>query len=130
MDPHRRALLGAMAALASGKISAQQAKQMNSKNIPSTGESLPVIGLGTWQTFDVERGKFPRLQEVLKIFTDRGARIVDSSPMYGASEEVAGRLIADLGIRDKLFVATKVWTSGRAEGVAQMEDSFRKLRVS
>src|SRR4051812_41687756 len=99
MNPHRRMLLGAMAALACGKSSAQQAKQMNSKNIPSTGESLPVIGLGTWQTFDVERGSFPALQEVLRIFSERGARIVDSSPMYGASEAVAGQLIETLGIR-------------------------------
>ncbi len=103
-----------------------------SRKIPSTGEALPVIGVGTWQTFDVGTGRAGRatLAEVLKVFAAAGARVVDSSPMYGSSEAVAGDLVADLGLRDKLFVATKVWTSGRAEGLRQMEDSFRKLRVA
>ncbi|HUQ74913.1 MAG TPA: aldo/keto reductase [Burkholderiales bacterium] len=90
--------------------------------------SLPKIGLGTWQTFDVgnDRGAREPLREVLKVFQQG---VVDSSPMYGSSESVAGDLIAELGIRDQLFVATKVWTSGREEGIQQMETSFKRLRV-
>jgi diketogulonate reductase-like aldo/keto reductase len=116
-----------MAALASGSLFSQE-RRMLSRPIPSSGEPLPVIGVGTWQTFDVgsDPAERTRLREVLKLL-DRN--VVDSSPMYGSSESVAGDLIAELGMRDKLFVATKVWTSGRSEGVRQMEESFRRLRV-
>jgi len=89
---------------------------------------LPRIGLGTWQTFDVGNDAAARapLREVLKLLN---GNVVDSSPMYGSSETVAGDLIAELGMRERLFVATKVWTSGRAEGIRQMETSFKRLRV-
>ena len=99
--------------------------------IPSTGERLPVIGLGTWQTFDVGTGAAARapLEDVLSAFVELGGKLIDSSPMYGASETVAGDIAAKLALRAKLFVATKVWTSGRAKGIAQMEDSMRKLRA-
>ena len=99
-----------------------------SKKIPSTGEALPVIGVGTWQTFDVGADPAARapLREVLQLL-DRN--VVDSSPMYGNSESIAGDLIAEFGLRDKLFIATKVWTSGRDAGIRQMETSFRRLRV-
>ena len=82
------------------------------KPIPSTGEPLPLIGVGTWQTFDVGGDSSARtpLREVLKLLS---RNVVDSSPMYGTSESVAGELIAELGMREQLFVATKVWTSGR-----------------
>lgn len=101
------------------------------KPIPSTGEALPLIGVGTWQTFDVGSNPSSRgpLREVLKLMTGAGRGVVDSSPMYGSSETVAGDLIAELGLRDKLFVATKVWTSGRDAGIRQMETSFKRLRV-
>ena len=99
-----------------------------SKKIPSTGEALPVIGVGTWQTFDVGADPAARapLREVLKLLN---RNMVDSSPMYGSSESVAGDLIVELGLRDKLFIATKVWTSGREAGMRQMETSFKRLRV-
>ncbi len=102
-----------------------------SRRIPSSGESLPVIGLGTWQTFDVGAGRSERapLEEVLKIFAAEGGKLIDSSPMYGQAEEVAGDLIASLGLRPRLFIATKVWTSGRKAGIAQMEESMKKLRA-
>ena len=98
------------------------------RTIASTGEHLPAIGLGTWQVFDVGNDAAARgpLREVLKLLD---GNVVDSSPMYGSSESVAGELIAELGLRPKLFVATKVWTRGRAEGIRQMETSFRRLRV-
>ncbi len=99
--------------------------------IPASGEKLPVIGLGTWQTFDVGANPAARapLERVLETFVQMGGKMIDSSPMYGSSEEVAGDLAAKLALRPKLFVATKVWTSGRQAGIRQMEDSMRKLRV-
>jgi diketogulonate reductase-like aldo/keto reductase len=104
------------------------AQDFLSKEIPSTRERLPVIGVGTWQSFDVGSDASARapLREVLKLLN---RCVVDSSPMYGSSETVAGDLIAELGLRDKLFMATKVWTSGREEGMRQMETSFKRLRV-
>ncbi len=101
------------------------------RKIPSTGEELPAIGLGTWQVFDVGGDAAARapLREVIAKFQKAGGKMIDSSPMYGRAESVAGDLVAELGLRQKLFVATKVWTSGREDGVAQMEASFRRLRV-
>ena len=130
MNPRRRALLGAMAGLAT-RAAFSQEKRMQSKPIPSTGEPLPVIGVGTWQTFDVggDRAARAPLREVLRALAAGGGSVIDSSPMYGSSEGVAGDLVHELGLRDRLFVATKVWTSGRAEGIRQMEESFRRLRV-
>lgn len=98
------------------------------KPIPSTGEALPVIGVGTWQTFDVGNDPAARapLREVLKLLN---GNLIDSSPMYGSSEAVAGDLMAELGPRQKLFIATKVWTHGREAGIQQMETSFQRLRV-
>jgi diketogulonate reductase-like aldo/keto reductase len=115
MDLRRRALLAAGLAFA---ISPSHSRD----------PVLPRIGLGTWQTFDVGNDAAARaqLREVLKLLD---GNVVDSSPMYGSSESVAGDLIAELGLRKRLFVATKVWTSGRDEGIRQMETSFRRLRV-
>ena len=93
---------------------------------PSTANRLYRIGLGTWQVFDVADPK--PMADVLKTFVELGGTVIDSSPMYGRSEQVVGDLATSLGVRDKLFVATKVWTNGRAAGIAQMEDSERKLR--
>jgi diketogulonate reductase-like aldo/keto reductase len=95
-----------------------------------TREKLPRIGLGTWQTFDVGSSDAARkpLRDVLTEFVKLGGRVVDSSPMYGRSETVLGDLAVETGVRDKLFVATKVWTSGKTAGIRQMEDSERKLR--
>lgn len=99
--------------------------------VPSSGERLPVIGMGTWQTFDVGPAPAERapLEAVLAAFAAGGGRVVDSSPMYGRSEDVAGELMEKQGLRSKLFVATKVWTTGREQGIAQMRDSMRKLRA-
>lgn len=100
---------------------------MLTKPIPSSREPLPVIGLGTWQTFDVSSPS-KALEDVLSAFVQLGGRLVDSSPMYGRSENVVGDLAKKLGLHDELFMATKVWTSGRADGIAQMTDSEKKLR--
>ena len=103
---------------------------MLKRTIPSTGESLPAIGLGTWQTFDVgdDAAQRNRLADVLKTFVDLGGSVVDSSPMYGRAERVVGDLAAGLSLHGRLFLATKVWTSGRAAGIAQMESSIEKMR--
>ena len=99
--------------------------------IPRTGELLPVIGLGTWQTFDVGQAQSARepLKAVLRDFVRLQGKVIDSSPMYGNSESVVGDLAAELGARQQLFLATKVWTSGRDAGIRQMEESFRRLRT-
>src|SRR5438105_60045 len=129
MDPRRRALLASIiAAAALARNSTAAGAGIRVKNIPSSGEELPAIGVGTWQTFDV-RGDLGPQREVLKAFVEAGGRVVDSSPMYGAAESVVGEISAELGLRDKLFMATKVYTSGREQGIRQMENSFRRMRV-
>jgi aryl-alcohol dehydrogenase-like predicted oxidoreductase len=131
--PSRRDLL--RFALAAGALAftggVGMAASLLKRNIPRTGDLLPVIGLGTWQTFDVPDQKSARapLREVLREFTRLGGSVIDSSPMYGKSESVVGDLAAELGIRNHLFLATKVWTRGREAGIQQMEESFRRLRT-
>lgn len=99
------------------------------RKIPSSGELLPVVGVGTWQTFDVisEEEKKP-LTEVLRTLVNNGGKVIDSSPMYGMSEQVVGELSHSAGLNDKLFIATKVWTSGRDNGIRQMRESLKLFR--
>lgn len=103
---------------------------IKTRKIPSTNESLPVVGLGTWRTFDVGSSTAQRepLSNVLKALTNQGGSVVDSSPMYGRSEAVVGDLASKLGIVSKLFMATKVWTSGKQTGIDQMERSMRRMK--
>jgi diketogulonate reductase-like aldo/keto reductase len=104
---------------------------MLQRPIPSSGETLPAVGLGTWRAFDVGASAAERepRQQTLERLVELGGRVIDSSPMYGAAESVVGDLAADLVVTDTLFLATKVWTSGRDAGLAQMEQSFRRLRA-
>jgi diketogulonate reductase-like aldo/keto reductase len=128
----RRAALRLMAAAAAARpASAGAASPMLQRPIPSSGEAIPAIGLGTWRTFDVGGSPAARapLEEVLQRFVALGGQVVDSSPMYGAAESVLGDLGAALAVTDRLFLATKVWTSGHEAGIAQMEQSFQRLRV-
>lgn len=99
--------------------------------IPADGRRLPVIGLGTWQTFDVGADATARanLGGVLSRFVELGGEVVDSSPMYGSAEAVIGDLARERRLRERLFLATKVWTQGGEAGVAQMEGSLRRLRT-
>jgi diketogulonate reductase-like aldo/keto reductase len=108
-----------------------QAGRMQTRKIPSTGEMLPVVGCGTWQTFDVGPSAAERAPraEVLKALFEAGGSVIDSSPMYGKSEGVVGDLLAEAGTRDKAFLATKVWIQGRDAGIAQMKESMRLLRT-
>ncbi len=117
-------------AAATGPAGAGVAPSPLERPIPSSGEKIPAVGLGTWRTFDVGASATERapLKDVLQRFAELGGRVVDSSPMYGAAESVVGNLATDLAITDTLFLATKVWTSGRDTGVAQMEQSLRRLR--
>jgi len=100
--------------------------------IPASSEMLPIIGLGTYQSFDVGGGAAQRgpVKEVLRLFEQQGGKLIDSSPMYGPSESVVGDLAAELGITGRLFMATKVWTNGREAGIRQMEESLRRMKVS
>ena len=99
--------------------------------IPRSGELLTAIGLGTYIVFDVASNapEIVELREVLKAFVAGGASVVDSSPMYGRAESVVGELANELALRASLFLATKVWTSGRQAGIKQMRDSLRLLRT-
>jgi diketogulonate reductase-like aldo/keto reductase len=103
----------------------------NTKPIPSSGEQLPVIGLGTSRVFNVgeDADELPALREVIRILAMVDNSMVDSSPMYGEAERVTGELVEAMNVRDKLFFATKVWTRGREEGIVQMQDSLRLLRT-
>jgi aryl-alcohol dehydrogenase-like predicted oxidoreductase len=141
MSLTRRGVVSAAAALAGcapRPVTAQpkeaavtDADPLLSRKIPSTGEALPMVGLGTWQAFDIagSGADYDEARQALQSFVQRGATVVDSSPMYGRAEERIGDLAAELAVRQKLFLATKVWTQGRAAGAAQMEASFRKLRT-
>jgi len=122
--------LAGAAALAPATL-AQPGARMQTRKIPSTGEELPVVGCGTWQTFDVGPSPAERAPraEVLKALFEAGGSVIDSSPMYGKAEGVVGDLLAAAGTRDKAFLATKVWTNGRDAGIAQMKESMRRLRT-
>jgi diketogulonate reductase-like aldo/keto reductase len=116
-------------ALAAG--AAANGARVSTRSVPRTGERIPIVGLGTWQTFDVSTSSPARdeLKRVLQGLVEHGASVVDSSPMYGESERVVGELSHEAGLRDRLFFATKVWTSGRDAGVRQMESSFGAMRT-
>jgi len=104
---------------------------IQTRPIPKSGEQLPVVGLGTWQTFDVGASPDERkpIAEVLSKFLAAGARVIDSSPMYGRAEEVTGDELATIKAAQP-FLATKVWTTGKQAGIEQMERSLKRMRTS
>ena len=126
-----RLIAGCGTLAAMGQPASAQPPALLKRAIPRSGEALPAVGVGTWQTFDVGAKAHERaeLKEVLRLLVASGGSVVDSSPMYGKAEGVAGDLAAELGLRKKLFFATKVWTSGREAGVRQMEQSFKLMRT-
>jgi diketogulonate reductase-like aldo/keto reductase len=105
---------------------------MHTRPIPSSGEALPVVGLGTYINFDVTPGSadYRRLPDVLRMLFAGGGTVIDSSPMYRRAEQTTGELLGAVTPRPAAFLATKVWTSGRDAGIAQMEQSFKLLRTS
>jgi diketogulonate reductase-like aldo/keto reductase len=105
--------------------------EMHMRHIPGSGVALPVIGLGTWLGFDVgnSHAELPERGRVLDELFASGGSVVDSSPMYGTAEQVVGNLLARAQEREQAFLATKVWTTGREAGIAQMERSFELLHT-
>lgn len=130
----RRALI-ALGAAAGGSLllpgMLPAAGTVSRRAIPSSGEPLPVVGLGTSGVFDVEATpeNLAARREIVAAMVEHGASVIDTSPMYGRAEAVVGRVVEDLGVREQIFYATKVWTRGREQGLAQMEESFRLLRT-
>ena len=101
------------------------------RKIPTTGEKLPVIGMGTSRTFDVvdDQNTLAQLGEVLQAFFDNGGTLIDSSPMYGTAETVVGQLLSKTSNTESLFAATKVWTDGKQSGINQMQQSMQLMGV-
>jgi len=136
VDKSRRAALNTLGVFGAGMwllpsfpfLSKEQ--NMIKRKIPSSGELLPVVGLGTWQQFDVGLSDDERRQltEVLTLMIEKGGRLIDSSPMYGRAEAVIGELTAPPAINPNLFYATKVWTTGKGAGIQEMNDSMAKMR--
>lgn len=118
----RRVLALALAPLAAA---AQATGPILQRSIPSSGEAIPAIGLGTWITFNVGNDPRARAQctDVVRAFFADGGRLIDSSPMYGSSQPVIGEALARLGLPRALFSAEKVWTGSGARGPAQIEAS-------
>jgi len=102
------------------------------KPIPSSGEEIPVVGIGTSRRYDVGTSATERapLKETLQVFADAGGTVIDTAPSYGNAETVVGDLVAELGIRDGLFIATKVRQDSEAAGVAEIDRSFERLRTN
>lgn len=101
------------------------------RTIPSTGETLPAVGIGTWETFDADpnlTAELRQLKEVLTILNRKGGKVIDSSPMYGFAERNVGQISTDLGINKDLFLATKVWTTGKERGIEQMNNSLSLMK--
>ncbi|MGE8067754.1 aldo/keto reductase [Pseudomonas sp. NPDC089569] len=104
---------------------------MQTRAIPRSAEALPVVGLGTYRGFDVAAADpaCRQLPGVLRALFEKGGTVIDSSPMYGHAEQTTGELLSIHEPRSPAFLATKVWTRGREEGIAQMEQSFRRLQT-
>ena len=126
------ALLAGMASLAALLPPFALAREgLRSRPIPTSGEVLPVIGLGTSRTHNVglDDAQLQPLLEVLRVFIEGGARVIDTAPSYGRAEAVSGELVQRLGVRQQVFLASKVSSSGRERGLAQIEASFRALQT-
>jgi aryl-alcohol dehydrogenase-like predicted oxidoreductase len=134
LAPRVATALEATAVASAARDSAQPWAQgaLITRVIPSSGEALPAIGIGTARRYDVTSAeeKAP-IRDTLREFPRLGGKVIDTAPSYGQAEAVTGELVAELGIRDRLFLATKVSVRGTdaAPGIAQMEESFRKLRT-
>ena len=138
MDVYRRTIikaglaLGATMLVPKSVISAQ-GEALIQKKIPSSGETIPIIGIGTARRYEAVKNDAEKtpLRETIRQFEALGGKVIDTSPSYGTAEAVVGELVDGLKIRKSLFLATKVSLRkvGRAEGIAQIEESFRRLRT-
>lgn len=132
----RRTLLKSVIAAASlpllSRVVAATRSDVITRSIPSSGEALPVMGMGSMNTFDVgdDVSAKTRLAEVLQAFFDNGGALIDSSPMYGNAEATLGDVLQNVSGKDALFAATKVWTEGKQEGIDQMYRSMGRMRVT
>ncbi len=126
----RREACGLLATLAVPRFAMATTKPLE-RAIPRSGEHLPVLGLGTWQVLDVPaRGAdFDAARAAVRGFLDAGGRVIDSSPMYGSSEERVGDILAGMKPGQTPFLATKIWTTGRESGARQLADSHRFMRA-
>lgn len=106
-------------------------KMMNRKQIPSSDETLPMVGLGTYQVFDVEStpAEIDLRRKIVELLTASGGNLLDTSPMYNRSEKVIGDIIHTADNRKDLFLATKVWTNGKSAGVKQMQRSAELMQT-
>ncbi len=102
------------------------ANDIRTRAIPSSGEQIPVIGIGSYKT--INRGTRNVARAVLERFVEMGGTLVDTSPMYGEAETVIGELLEELSLHDQVFLATKVWTRGKSDGRRQIAESERLLR--
>lgn len=118
--------------LASLEALAAEMKKMHTRPIPSTGERLPMVGVGTARVFNVSLDKESRarLGGVLKVMLEAGGTVIDTANGYGRSEGVAGRLVNELGIRDKVFIATKIGANDREDGLAQIRNSLKLFNTN
>jgi aryl-alcohol dehydrogenase-like predicted oxidoreductase len=129
----RTFLQGSTAALLSTQLAPVFAAQRKliTRAIPSSGEQLPVIGMGSSRTFDTgtDAATLANLMSVMQTFIDGGGTLIDSSPMYGAAESVLGEVLASMQPRPKVFAATKVWIDGKEDGVRQMRESSERMQT-
>ena len=114
-----------------GGDTGKKAQAIIYRAIPSSGEQLPVIGMGTSRTFDkpAEPETLANLTAVMRAFTEGNGTVIDSSPMYGQAESRVGDVLSRMQPRPPIFAATKVWTTGREQGIAQMQESARRMQV-
>ncbi len=132
----RRSFLGASAgcclASLAGPFAGASDRALITRKIPSSGEAIPVMGMGSSRTFDVSTDSpiMDQLTDVVRLFFEGAGAMIDSSPMYGNAESVLGEVLARLKHPEQVFAATKVWTYGADEGIAQMQESMRRMQVS
>jgi len=124
-------LTAAAGLLPARTIAIAEDETMMTRKVPVSGEELPVIGLGTWQVFDVRStpDEIGLRRQIVDLLIDRGGSLIDTSPMYNRAEQVIGDVLAASGNRDELFLATKVWTDGKAAGERQMQQSADLMKT-
>jgi diketogulonate reductase-like aldo/keto reductase len=127
----RRALQFGTALVIAPSLSFAEEKTMLTRRIPVSGEALPVIGLGTYIVFDVTRSyeNVEARRALVELMIGKGASLLDSSPMYNRAEDMIGDIVDAAANRDKLFLATKVWTDGKAAGARQMSSSADRMNA-